>query len=48
MTVTFKLICIILALLCFALAAASVAVHPRLQIGWLGAFFLTLALFVNA
>ena len=47
MTVTFKLICIILALVCFLLAAVSAVLHPRANLVAAGLFFLTLALFVN-
>ena len=36
------LIFVILALVCFILAAAGVAV-PRVQLGWLGAAFYTIA-----
>lgn len=47
MQVTFKLICIILALVFFGLATVKIPEHPRFS--WLaaGLFCLTLALFVN-
>jgi hypothetical protein len=40
---TVSLVLILLALLCFFLAAIDVSVHPRLRVGWLGLFFVTLA-----
>lgn len=48
MTITFKLVCIIIALVCFLLAAVSAVIHPRANLLGAGLFFLTLALFVNA
>lgn len=48
MQVTFKLVCIIIALVCFAVGAFGGVIHPRLNLTNAGLFFLTLALFVNA
>lgn len=47
MTVTFKLVCIIIALVCFLIGALGGVIHPRLNLTNAGLFFLTLALFVN-
>jgi|SoiMethySBSTD1v2_1073268.scaffolds.fasta_scaffold2578248_2 hypothetical protein len=37
------LVCWVIALLCFALAAGNVVAPPRPHPGWLGAFFIALA-----
>lgn len=47
MQVTFKLLCIILALVFFALATLAIPSPSRFQWQAAGLFFLTLALFVN-
>lgn len=48
MQITFKLICIILALVFFGLATVKIPEHPRFAWQAAGLFFMTLALFVNA